>query len=190
MTLLSPANDSMDVPLRPVFEWNAVDNATSYHLQLSAEASFETFTADSAGITGQIFEPVSDLAPVTGYFWRVRAENGESVSGWSDVYTFRTAMATSVEDENGIPARFSLKQNYPNPFNPSTVIEFGLSETSDVRLEVFDMIGQRIAVLVDGQKSAGTHQVQFDASDLSSGMYIFRIRAGIFTQTRKMTLIK
>ena len=190
VTLVSPENSSVDVPIRPVFEWNAADNATSYHMQLSAEAGFETFIADSAGITGQTFEPVSDLAPVTDYFWRVRAENGESVSGWSDVFTFRTAMATSVDGEDGIPAQFTLEQNYPNPFNPGTVIEFGLSETSDVRLEVFDMIGQRVAVLVDEQKAAGTHQVQFDASDLSSGMYIFRIRAGNFTQTRKMTLIK
>lgn len=95
----------------------------------------------------------------------------------------------SFEDEDK-PVAYSLSQNYPNPFNPATVISFELPAASDVTLEVFDILGRRVAVLLDGTVSAGRHEVQFDASNLSSGMYIYRIRANNFVQTRQMTLIK
>lgn len=95
----------------------------------------------------------------------------------------------SFEDEDK-PVAYSLSQNYPNPFNPATVISFELPAASDVTLEVFDILGRRVAVLLDGTVSAGRHEVQFDASNLSSGMYIYRIRANNFVQTRQMTLVK
>jgi 5'-nucleotidase len=91
---------------------------------------------------------------------------------------------------DGLPVSFELKQNYPNPFNPTTRIAFDLPESSEVRLSIFDMLGRQVAVIVNGQLSAGTHFVQFDASSLSSGMYLYRIQAGSFTQTQKMMLIK
>jgi hypothetical protein len=97
-----------------------------------------------------------------------------------------------VADEisGDIPAEFSLNQNYPNPFNPSTSIQFGIPESSDVKLEVMNMLGQRVALLVDENRGAGLYTVAFDASNLSSGMYLYRLQAGNFVQTRKLTLIK
>ncbi len=88
------------------------------------------------------------------------------------------------------PSEFSLQQNYPNPFNPVTTIRYFLSQPVDVQLEVFNVLGQRVATLINDQKPAGRHEVNFDASNLSSGMYIYRITAGEFVQTRKMVLVK
>ena len=89
-----------------------------------------------------------------------------------------------------LPEEVSLSQNYPNPFNPTTTIEYGLPENGHVTLQVFDMLGRQVATLVDGQISAGTHQVTFDASSLSSGVYIYRLQAGEHVLTKKLTLIK
>ncbi|MGB0345845.1 MAG: carbohydrate binding domain-containing protein [Balneolaceae bacterium] len=101
------------------------------------------------------------------------------------------AVPTSSEEEITSPVRFSLEQNYPNPFNPSTNIQFTLPAASDVTLEVFNMLGQRVATLLQGEKmTAGSHTQKFDASNLASGMYVYRISAANFVQSRKMMLIK
>jgi hypothetical protein len=89
-----------------------------------------------------------------------------------------------------MPLVFSLSQNYPNPFNPTTNIKFTLPETIDVRLEVYNIAGQRVSTLVNTQMNAGEHVVAFDGRALASGVYIYRIIAGDFVQSNKMTLIK
>ena len=100
-------------------------------------------------------------------------------------------MNVSNELETELPGEFKLNQNYPNPFNPTSTIKFGLPEIAEVRLEVFNLLGQKVATLLNGdQMKAGWHSVQFDAGKLSSGVYIYRIQAGNFVQTKKMMLIK
>jgi len=89
-----------------------------------------------------------------------------------------------------IPVAYALEQNYPNPFNPSTRIEFSLPKESNVQLKVFNMIGQEVATLVNGTMDAGYHVVTFDARNLASGLYIYRIIAGEFTSVRKAVLLK
>jgi hypothetical protein len=89
------------------------------------------------------------------------------------------------------PANFELSQNYPNPFNPSTVIRYQVPENSDVSIKVYNAIGKEVADLVNGNIAAGVHEVTFDASHLSSGVYYYAIKAGnSFIQTRKMVLMK
>ena len=100
------------------------------------------------------------------------------------------SLTTSGELEVSVPDKMQLAQNYPNPFNPSTVISYQLAMNSRVELKVFDMAGREIAVLVNGFKSAGAHQVTFDASELASGVYLYRIVADGKTLSRKMVLIK
>jgi hypothetical protein len=92
--------------------------------------------------------------------------------------------------DNSVPGSYTLSQNYPNPFNPSTVINYYLPVNTEVRLEVFNMLGQRVAVLVNEQKAAGSHTINFDASALSSGIYIYSIQTNGFNQSRKMLLVK
>jgi Secretion system C-terminal sorting domain len=92
-------------------------------------------------------------------------------------------------DFNGVK-KFELSQNYPNPFNPTTTVRFNLPEAGNVKLTLFNIIGQELRTLVNEFKESGVHTINFDASDLNSGMYIYKIESGSFTQTRKMTLVK
>jgi len=94
-----------------------------------------------------------------------------------------------------LPDRFELRQNYPNPFNPSTTIEYATVEPTRVRLEIFNILGQRVALLVDDVKPAGVHKAVWRATDdkggpAASGVYLYRLVAGDFVRTRTMTLVK
>ncbi len=93
-------------------------------------------------------------------------------------------------DEKSLPAAFALEQNYPNPFNPATVITFAVPAAGQVRLEVFNVIGQKVATVFDGVKEAGEHKHEFAAADLTSGVYIYKLTAGGQSFTRKMTVMK
>lgn len=97
---------------------------------------------------------------------------------------------TAIQQTDDIPSEFELHQNYPNPFNPSTAISYALSAGNHVNLKVFDALGREVATLISGSQSAGIHSVNFDASGLSSGVYVYRMEAGNFVQTKKMLLIK
>ena len=99
---------------------------------------------------------------------------------------------TSIETIDAeVPGSYALDQNYPNPFNPQTTIRFALSQSEAVQLTVYDLLGRQVATLINGESlAAGTHQVAFDASNLASGVYIYRLETEGFTQTRQMMLLK
>lgn len=97
----------------------------------------------------------------------------------------------NLDDETlNLPSQVQLRQNYPNPFNPSTTISFGIPEATEVRLDVYNINGQLVASLVNGRMTSGYHNVRFDASNLASGVYLYRIEAAGQIKTEKMTLIK
>jgi len=92
--------------------------------------------------------------------------------------------------EQAAPLRFSLDQNYPNPFNPTTVVTYQLPVAAQVRLSVYNLLGQEVAVLVNGQKDPGIYEATFDAANHPSGMYLYRLHAGSYVQTRAMILVR
>jgi len=106
------------------------------------------------------------------------------------VADFRNKEVTNSEVDSKKSQSFRLYQNYPNPFNPSTQIHYALPEATHVTLVVFNSVGQKVMELVNGQKSAGYHTATFDASGLSSGVYLYKLTTPSFTQTKKMLLIK
>lgn len=98
---------------------------------------------------------------------------------------------TSNELKEDLPKEFGLSQNYPNPFNPSTTISYALPKASEVSIDVFDILGKRVASLVNQRKTAGNHTVQFQASNLSSGVYFYTLRVGgRVLKSKRMLLIK
>ncbi len=115
------------------------------------------------------------------YSYRLKQIDNDGAYKYSDV----------VEVEvNNTPSVYSLEQNYPNPFNPSTTIKFSLPEAANVSLKVFNVLGQEIKTLVSGIKPAGEHSITFDAKELNSGLYFYKLETGSFNSVRKMLLTK
>jgi hypothetical protein len=118
-------------------------------------------------------------------------------SSGSEIFALRSARSNVSALPTSKPAAFALEQNYPNPFNPSTEIRYQVSGASEVRLEVFDMLGRKVSTLVNERQSTGAYQVNFKAASLASGLYFYRIdvrssgsQAGSFVATKKMMLVK
>jgi hypothetical protein len=152
-----------------------IDHKTEHSTALDKPYSFEASeqVAKSVGTAG-LQQPQTVQQEAVEARFTVVIETGET-----------------VDAENPLmPETFSLEQNYPNPFNPVTTITYSLAEPVEVQLEVFNMLGQHVHTLVNSKQQAGKHSATFDANRLSSGVYIYRLRAGNFTQTRKLTLIK
>ncbi len=104
--------------------------------------------------------------------------------------TQRFVIRSVNTEESVLPTTFSLYQNYPNPFNPTTTIQYELPVQSEVQLSVYDMTGRRVAILVNGTVQSGRHSVQFDGTQLASGVYMYRLTAGSQVISRKLSLIK
>jgi photosystem II stability/assembly factor-like uncharacterized protein len=117
------------------------------------------------------------------------AQNGW-VTGFDPPRIYHFTGTTNVEENNNIPIEFSLSQNYPNPFNPSTRIQYSINNREFVSLKVYDVLGNEIATLVNEEKQAGSYETEFNALQLSSGMYFYKLTSGSFTETKKMILMK
>jgi hypothetical protein len=141
------------------------------------------------GTTGNGAALDHTYAAVGVYTAVVTATN--AVSTFMDTTSVTVIPTTTVEEfENGIPTSFMLSQNYPNPFNPVTMIQFSVPRESYVRLKVYNAFGAEVAMLVDRQVAAGTYKVNWDASRLASGFYLYRLEAEGFAQTKKLLLMK
>lgn len=121
---------------------------------------------------------------------RVSAVSTEDKETFTTLSTFYLGLIDNIENENSTPTSFKLYNNYPNPFNPSTQIRYDIPNSALVTLSVFDLSGKLVKTIVNEVKTAGSYSVEFDATGLSSGIYLYRLKAGSYTNVQKMTLVK
>jgi len=140
---------------------------------------------------GDSWELITDGIPGTSWICSFTEANGKIYAGTNNkgTYYLNTDLV-GIPVQNQIVNNFSLKQNYPNPFNPSTKISYSISNSTFVSLKVFDVKGREIAELVNGHKSAGSYEINFDASSFPGGIYFYKLTTEEFSQTRKMILSK
>lgn len=186
---VAPEHRSQNNPATVSFSWFSADSTPLYEIQVATDPGFNNITFSADQLTESTIDEV-ELVDNLIYYWRVRASRDGYVSSWSEPAFFTTGTVTSAEAVTESPMEFRLDQNYPNPFNPTTNISYQLPAASDVRLEVFDIIGRRVALLIDGPVQSGRHTVQFNASHLASGVYLYRLTTPGEVRIRKMTLIK
>lgn len=128
------------------------------------------------------------------FFYKITAvDNNDNESGYSNTVEIEARLEKQMIDEEiveEVPKVYALNSNYPNPFNPTTQISYQIPNDGFVNLTIYNSLGQEVAVLVDQQQSIGRYSVQFDASNLSSGIYFYRIAAGEFNQVKKMLLVR
>ena len=175
-----------------ILTWSpATDNFGVYHYVIYRDTvTFTPTPENSIGITKDT--AYIDRAVVFGgtYYYRASAvDYAENEGEYSDEVE-GVVGGVNNRDVFGLPKEYSLFQNYPNPFNPITQIKYALPRDCQVRLEIYNILGQRVATLVDGRQTAGCKSVRWDGSPLSSGIYFYRLRAGEFSQINRMVLLR
>jgi len=163
--LVTPASGSQDQAPYVTFIWKGSPHAVWYHLQVSSDAPFATTVFEDTSLTDTV-KKVGPLDYKATYYWRVRARNSGWVTDWSPVRN-----ATVM----GAPVVYDLFQNYPNPCNPATVIRYDVPVESEVSLILYDLLGQEVRKIVDGNKKPGRYDHSVDMINLPSGVYIYRL---------------
>jgi hypothetical protein len=186
VALVSPRNFlSFGTGDSVTFVWRkSQPNVTRYWFEFAFDRQFVFAVIDS--IYPDTVKGVRFSSAHSNIFWRARAGNS---AGWSAFSETRELVMMDAVPPQSILNRFELEQNFPNPFNPSTTIRYGLPNRSHVMLAVFNNLGQQVAVFQNGEQDAGYHEVKFNGSALSSGVYFYRIQAGEFVLTKKLLLL-
>jgi hypothetical protein len=191
--LLSPSNNrnltSMIIP----FKWQkSVDpNADPVEYLLHIFGTNVDTTISQIDTTEFTFDATNHLDSYTFYTWNVKATDGIDTTSSLTQRTFRTPNLTGLAVTGTSPNLFMLGQNYPNPFNPRTTISFSLPQPGSVTLKVYDARGCEVMTLADRRReTAGYHEIIFDATDLPSGVYLYRLQSDNLIATRKMMVIK
>jgi hypothetical protein len=162
-----------------------------------AVSGINIFAGTSLGVflstdNGTNWNAINYGLPITDVYALMVSDNNLFAGVWLGVWRRPlTAMPVSVENESSrIPMTSILNQNYPNPFNPSTTITFSLSTKSFVSLKVYDLLGREVATLVSEVLSTGAYTRQWNAAKMSSGIYFYRLQAGLYTETKKLILLR
>ena len=193
--LVSPANFASAQPMNPLLVWNAASLALRYRLQIARDQYYSNVVFDNDQIMETSFSGIMLLAN-TSYYWRVAAINDFGTSNFSTSRRFSTGSSVSAEDEQAPPVANKLMPNYPNPFNPHTTISFSLSKTNiPASLIIYNTKGQVVKNLYSGTPNTTHMSLVWDGLDeykqpVSSGIYLYRLISGDFSETRKMLLAK
>jgi endo-1,4-beta-xylanase len=185
--LVSPLS-ATGIACNPRLVWNASDSGATYHLQIATTSAFSTIVFDTT-VTDTVLR-VTPLDPNSVFYWRVSAANTLATGEYSSVAYFVTGNILAVAEAGTVPNTYALSQNYPNPFNPSTQIEYSMPKSGYVSLKIFNVLGKEVATLFSGVQQIGTHRVAFDGSGLASGVYLYRLQASGFVDTKRMILMK
>ncbi|NNG27032.1 MAG: T9SS type A sorting domain-containing protein, partial [Ignavibacteriaceae bacterium] len=176
--------------------WNVARSQSQIQSTMNTILTQEYYSSPDSGLVGywRLDEATGQTAEDLSYYGN-DATLGTSINPDASDPTWVQAniLILNLEDEinnNPFPKRFSLSQNYPNPFNPTTTIKFDIPERSIATLKIYNVLAKEIVVLFEEEKTPGSYEVKFDATNLSSGIYFYRLNAGDFVETKKMVLIK
>ena len=164
--------------------------------QLSTEIDFSTLIMDTlCTFSHRAIFPYTLSGKGTRYFFRIRSEGKDYFSSWYRTGSFINNSVTSVDNIDNSPVNFTLSQNYPNPFNPTTTLQYGLPEQSDVTVIIYNVVGRKIKEFQLSNQKAGWHEIVWDGTNnqqqkVSTGIYIYQMHAGDFIQTKKMVFMK
>jgi hypothetical protein len=176
-----------------IIYWNSNGYAKQYSLQASTDSTTWTDIKWKFGGTGGTnnIETLSGLSSDARYVYLLLQVAGVNAFSIREIEIYGVPKATGVENSNStIPAKYSLYQNYPNPFNPATSIKFDIPNAGETSLVVYNILGQKVATLLQQEMKAGSYTLRFDASKLSSGIYFYSLKSGNFVTTKKMILLK
>lgn len=177
-------------------EWTTLSETNNYGFEiqksLSPSENFLTIPNSFIAGNGTTIQPhdysyLDEAATAGAWYYRLKQIDLDATVHYTDAIL--VDILASVKDDNQ-PLRFSLDQNFPNPFNPSTTIKYSLASAELVSLKVYNIIGQEVATLVNELKQAGRYSITWNASDLSSGVYYYKLKAGKSVETHKLVLLK
>jgi N-acetylneuraminic acid mutarotase len=175
--------------------FNPIDNIYEYHINTNTYEADDPLPYKGMALHGGIaFRQLRSIEEVkvvvSGGITDVRESNGVALTGQTWVYTDTISVQGLNEVSIESPEKYVLSQNYPNPFNPSTTIQFSITDQSFVRLDVFNSLGENVSQLVSEELKAGSYKYEWDATDLSSGIYFYRLQTAGFSKSKKMILLK
>ncbi|MCP4582132.1 MAG: T9SS type A sorting domain-containing protein [candidate division Zixibacteria bacterium] len=187
--LVSPYDGEQIEEFTPTLSWLAEPGADEYEIMVDDAIDF--LIPDRQGNSEDAQWTVTPELEFGVWYWRVRSRNQLGWGEWSEGWSFSIG-PTDVDDSPGdlVAGEYTLGQCYPNPFNARTTIVFGLPEAGHVTIDIYDMLGKKVETLLNGYHEAGFYQVNWNAAGQSSGLYLYRIQSGNYSDTRRMLLLK
>ncbi|MDR3627190.1 MAG: T9SS type A sorting domain-containing protein, partial [Ignavibacteriaceae bacterium] len=194
-TLISPNGSSriLETAISVLFTWEKAPYASTYEYQIASDKNFGTVYWDTTNVSDTVSMYYGMVTST--FYWRVRGSNIAGTGSWSEVMTVSTVTGTDRISKD-IPIAYELYQNYPNPFNPSSKIRYALPFNSNVKIEIYNVLGQKVKEILNEEKAAGYYEVNFNTTGLASGVYLYMIYVkstdgkSEFRNVKKMVLLK